>query len=301
MASTCIGCQVHKRMNCKSSSGFLFPQAIHAALPDRYSLPKGASFVGSHQSPVISVSPEQLGRKSSEIRTSILTSSWTSPVTGDLSTNTRRHRSRKSQAWKRLTVRFQPNSPRDLINSLPQTVVYSTSSPHSDPFPSLDLWHSDVSYELQPPSTTSLKLLTGPEAGGDTLWSSGYALYSSLSPGLQVYLEGLTALHSAVAQADGARAAGIPVRREPIETVHPVIRVHPATGWKSVYVNPGGCSLLTPTHPRSLTCNLYPAWDRLHAAHRGRAKSRVRRNTCVSIRSDLPEPRFSSPFQVGAE
>jgi sulfonate dioxygenase len=134
------------------------------------------------------------------------------------------------------------------MNSLPQTVVYSTSSPHSDPFPSIDLWHSDVSYELQPPSTTSLKLLTGPEAGGDTLWSSGYALYSSLSLGLQVYLEGLTALHSAVAQADGARAAGIPVRREPIETVHPVIRVHPATGWKSVYVNPGGCSL-TPTPP----------------------------------------------------
>ncbi|KAF8485975.1 alpha-ketoglutarate-dependent sulfonate dioxygenase [Russula ochroleuca] len=118
-------------------------------------------------------------------------------------------------------------------------VVYSTSSPRSDPFPSIDLWHSDVSYEIQPPCTTSLKLITGPEAGGDTLWSSGYALYSSLSPGLQVYLEGLSALHSAVAQADGARAAGIPVRREPIETVHPVIRVHPATGWKSVYVNPG--------------------------------------------------------------
>ena len=52
MASTCIGCQVHKRMNCKSSSGFLYPQAIHTALPDRYSLPKGASFVSSHQSPV---------------------------------------------------------------------------------------------------------------------------------------------------------------------------------------------------------------------------------------------------------
>ncbi|KAH9998848.1 alpha-ketoglutarate-dependent sulfonate dioxygenase [Russula compacta] len=120
-------------------------------------------------------------------------------------------------------------------------VVYNNSSRRPDPntFPRLELWHSDVSYELQPPSTTSLKVITGPETGGDTLWSSGYALYSSLSPGLQLYLEGLSAVHSAVAQADGARAAGIPVRREPIETVHPVIRVHPATGWKSVYVNPG--------------------------------------------------------------
>lgn len=69
--------------------------------------------------------------------------------------------------------------------------------------------------------------------------ASSYALYSSLSPGFQKYLEGLTALHSAVAQADGARAAGLHVRREPIETVHPVVRVHPATGFKSVYVNPG--------------------------------------------------------------
>ena len=46
-------------------------------------------------------------------------------------------------------------------------------------------------------------------------------------------------MHSGVAQADGARAAGQTVRREPIETVHPVVRVHPVTGWKSVYVNPG--------------------------------------------------------------
>jgi sulfonate dioxygenase len=65
------------------------------------------------------------------------------------------------------------------------------------------------------------------------------ALYSFLSPGFQKYLEGLTAVHSGVAQADGSRAAGLTVRREPVESVHPVVRVHPATGWKSVYVNPG--------------------------------------------------------------
>lgn len=71
----------------------------------------------------------------------------------------------------------------------------------------------------------------------DYLWR--YALYSSLSSGFQKYLEGLSALHSAVAQAEGARAAGLTVRRKEIETIHPVVRVHPATGWKSVYVNPG--------------------------------------------------------------
>ena len=120
-------------------------------------------------------------------------------------------------------------------------MVYNDGSRRPDPsaFTKLELWHSDVSYEIQPPSTTSLKIYAGPEYGGDTLWSSGYAVYSSLSPGFQKYLEGLTAVHSAVAQADGARAAGLPVRREPVESVHPVVRVHPATGWKSVYVNPG--------------------------------------------------------------
>ncbi|CDO68475.1 hypothetical protein BN946_scf184754.g9 [Trametes cinnabarina] len=112
-------------------------------------------------------------------------------------------------------------------------VVYNDGSRRPDPsaFSKLELWHSDVSYELQPPSTTSLKVITGPPYGGDTLWSSG--------PGFQKYLEGLTAVHSAVAQADGARAAGHTVRREPVETVHPVVRVHPVTGWKSIYVNPG--------------------------------------------------------------
>ena len=66
-----------------------------------------------------------------------------------------------------------------------------------------------------------------------------YAVYSSLSPGFQKYLEGLYAVHSAVAQADGARASGTHVRRKEIETIHPIVRVHPVTGWKSIYVNPG--------------------------------------------------------------
>ncbi|KJA26229.1 hypothetical protein HYPSUDRAFT_133277 [Hypholoma sublateritium FD-334 SS-4] len=120
-------------------------------------------------------------------------------------------------------------------------VVYNDKTRRPDPsaFSKLELWHSDVSYELQPPSTTSLKVLTGPEVGGDTLWSSGYALYSSLSPGFQTYLEGLTAVHSAALQADGNRAAGLPVRRQEVESIHPVVRVHPVTGWKSVYVNYG--------------------------------------------------------------
>jgi sulfonate dioxygenase len=56
---------------------------------------------------------------------------------------------------------------------------------------------------------------------------------------MQKYLEGLTAIHSAEEQAAGSRAAGRHVRREPVVTEHPLIRTHPVTGWKSLFVNPG--------------------------------------------------------------
>lgn len=101
------------------------------------------------------------------------------------------------------------------------------------------LWHSDVSYEIQPPSYTFLQLLEGPPTGGDTLWSSGYSLYDRLSPNLQKYLEDLVAVHTAKEQAEEARRNGHPVRREPVTNEHPVIRVNPVTGYRSVYVNAG--------------------------------------------------------------
>jgi sulfonate dioxygenase len=101
-------------------------------------------------------------------------------------------------------------------------------------------WHQ-VTYELQPPSYTSLKLLSSPPpgAGGDTLWSSQYAAYDIMSKGMQTYLSNLTALHSADIQAVGSRAIGRAVRREPVTTEHPLIRTNPVTGLHSLFFNPG--------------------------------------------------------------
>jgi len=122
-------------------------------------------------------------------------------------------------------------------------VVYAdgVAKPYTGPslFSRTELFHSDVSYEKQPPSYTSFKVITSPDVGGDTLYASGYAAYDRLSYPMREYLEKLTAVHSAHEQADGARKAGNNVRREPIETEHPIIRTHPVTGWKSLYVNPG--------------------------------------------------------------
>ncbi|KAL8825382.1 MAG: hypothetical protein Q9191_004450 [Dirinaria sp. TL-2023a] len=103
-------------------------------------------------------------------------------------------------------------------------------------FAPIFLWHSDVTYELQPLSYTSLKLLTGPPrgGGGDTLWASQYAVYDALSKPMQRYLESLTALHSAEVQATGSRAVGRAVRRDPVTTEHPLVRTNPVTGWKII-------------------------------------------------------------------
>lgn len=111
--------------------------------------------------------------------------------------------------------------------------------PTSQLYTSTELWHSDVTFEKNPPGLTALYNITNPvQGGGDTLFSSGYSLYDSLSPSMQEYLETLTAVHSGVAQGEGASKAGIHLRRAPVETEHPLIRTHPATGWKSVFVNP---------------------------------------------------------------
>lgn len=78
-------------------------------------------------------------------------------------------------------------------------------------------WHSDVSYEIQPPGVTSLFLIEFPESGGDTLYADMREAYNRLSKPMQEFVEGLSAVHSGVAQANFSRAGnrGGIVRREP--------------------------------------------------------------------------------------
>ncbi|KOS20546.1 Alpha-ketoglutarate-dependent sulfonate dioxygenase [Escovopsis weberi] len=99
-------------------------------------------------------------------------------------------------------------------------------------------WHSDVSYEQQPPGTTFLYILDKPETGGDTLFVDAVTAYKRLSPGFQQRLHGLRATHSGVEQVDAAARLNGIKRREPVINSHPVVRTHPATGEKALYVNP---------------------------------------------------------------
>ncbi|KND92425.1 Alpha-ketoglutarate-dependent sulfonate dioxygenase [Tolypocladium ophioglossoides CBS 100239] len=99
-------------------------------------------------------------------------------------------------------------------------------------------WHSDVSYEAQPPGTTFLYILNKPDVGGDTLFVDAAQAYNRLSPLFQERLHGLRATHSGIEQVNAAAARGSIKRREPVVNTHPIVRTHPATGEKALYVNP---------------------------------------------------------------
>ncbi|KXN92731.1 Alpha-ketoglutarate-dependent sulfonate dioxygenase, partial [Leucoagaricus sp. SymC.cos] len=100
-------------------------------------------------------------------------------------------------------------------------------------------WHSDVSYELQPSGLTTFFLLSSPETGGDTLFTSQVSTLRRLSPQFIAFLSTLKAVHSGIEQGDFSRSGrrGATVRREPVEHVHPVVRRHPATGEEALHVN----------------------------------------------------------------
>ena len=108
-------------------------------------------------------------------------------------------------------------------------------------------WHSDWSYQETPPAATLLHAKTVPPVGGDTVFADACAAYDSLSPKMQEMLSGLRALHSArrifgekgLYRTDYAPQHMEYVFTEETEEVntHPIIRTHPVSGRKAIYVN----------------------------------------------------------------
>lgn len=89
-----------------------------------------------------------------------------------------------------------------------------------------DEWHTDLTFQEQPALMSILHMVECPDTGGDTMWSSLYAAYDELSDPMKSMCDGLTALHDA-----------LPHNRPDEMTIHPVVRVHPLTGKKALYVN----------------------------------------------------------------
>ncbi|WP_417518460.1 taurine dioxygenase [Minwuia sp.] len=102
-------------------------------------------------------------------------------------------------------------------------------------------WHTDVSCDTEPPAATMLQIHTLPETGGDTLFASMYAAYDALSDPMKQMLQGLTAQHESEHVYRGRysdRGVDDAGRVYPSAT-HPVVRTHPETGRKALYVNAG--------------------------------------------------------------
>ena len=101
-------------------------------------------------------------------------------------------------------------------------------------------WHSDVSCDVEPPMGSILYIRQCPPRGGDTLFANMYAAYEALSDRMKAYLDGLTALHDGEQTYRGLYANyGVADRPEYPRAEHPVVRTHPVTGKKALYVNRG--------------------------------------------------------------
>jgi taurine dioxygenase len=107
------------------------------------------------------------------------------------------------------------------------------------------IWHSDTVYLEQPPMATMLLARELPPYGGDTMFASMYAAYDALSPALREVLDGLDAVNSS-ALADVSKTREDRIRdhgaveeeQQQFLATHPVVRTHPETGRKALYVNP---------------------------------------------------------------
>ena len=107
------------------------------------------------------------------------------------------------------------------------------------------IWHSDTTYLERPPMGSMLLAKELPPQGGDTIWSNMMMAYETLSDGMKATLDGLIAINSskkgsaAATRADRRKDASKNDSGLATTAEHPVIRTHPATGKKSLYVNFG--------------------------------------------------------------
>ena len=102
------------------------------------------------------------------------------------------------------------------------------------------IWHSDTAYLQEPPMGSMLLAREIPPYGGDTEFASQYLAYEALSEGMQRLLDGMVAVNAS-SKADVTRTREDRVKQysEHYEAEHPVVRTHPETGRKALYVNRG--------------------------------------------------------------
>jgi taurine dioxygenase len=99
-----------------------------------------------------------------------------------------------------------------------------------------EAWHSDVSCQAKPPMGSILYIHEAPPSGGDTMFSNMYAAYDALSDRMKQYLDGLVAVHDGEHVYRGLYT-GVADKPSYPRSKHPIVRTHPETGRKCLFVN----------------------------------------------------------------
>jgi taurine dioxygenase len=102
-------------------------------------------------------------------------------------------------------------------------------------------WHTDVTAAINPPTASVLRAVNVPSFGGDTTWTNLVAAYEGLSAPLRALADTLKAEHRFNARLEVPSKSKFAQRiaANPLVSIHPVVRVHPETGERALYVNPG--------------------------------------------------------------
>ena len=123
----------------------------------------------------------------------------------------------------------------------PEVMILDQIAPRGE---GADNWHSDNTFMSEPPMGSILKAVQLPKVGGDTCFANAAAAYEALSDSMRRFVDGLRAVHDITKPMTRAIAAGIfdaaklakqQEQWPPVE--HPVVRTHPVTGRKALYVN----------------------------------------------------------------
>ncbi|MDG4795131.1 TauD/TfdA family dioxygenase [Micromonospora sp. WMMD1082] len=116
-------------------------------------------------------------------------------------------------------------------------------------------WHTDLTPAVNPPAISILRAETVPPFGGDTQWTNLVAAYNGLSEPLRTLIDGLRAEHTFFAgcQIHPADPEDIAIRKmnrdDPQVSLHPVVRVHPETGERALFVHPASVSRIPGLSP----------------------------------------------------
>jgi len=102
-------------------------------------------------------------------------------------------------------------------------------------------WHTDVTFMAEPPMGSILRGVVIPPYGGDTQWTNMVVAYEQLSPEVRTFIDGLHAVHHndlPILRGEMTGELAKQFAARPLRSVHPVVRVHPETGEKALFVSP---------------------------------------------------------------